>query len=137
MFLSDFLRQQVASVSGASVAIITEHQRFFDLGLDSLMSVELKNRLDKAFGASLSLTLAFDYPSVAKLTDYLLTDVLSLQSQTQVATPLNQATDANEPIAVIGMAVRLPGGANDLEGYWHLLQFGQDAIVPVPPSRCG
>jgi len=135
MFLSDFLRQQVASVLGASVAIITEHQRFFDLGLDSLMSVELKNRLDKAFGASLSLTLAFDYPSVAKLTDYLLTDVLSLQSQTQVATPLNQATDANEPIAVIGMAVRLPGGANDLEGYWHLLQFGQDAIVPVPPSR--
>ncbi len=134
-YLIDFLRQQVASVLGASVAIITEHQRFFDLGLDSLMSVELKNRLDKAFSASLSLTLAFDYPSVAKLTDYLLTDVLSLQPQDQTTALVNPDINANEPIAVIGMAVRLPGGANDLEGYWQLLQSGKDAVVPVPASR--
>jgi acyl transferase domain-containing protein len=41
----------------------------------------------------------------------------------------------NEPIAVIGMACRLPGGANDPEAYWRLLVDGVDAIGEVPPDR--
>lgn len=40
-----------------------------------------------------------------------------------------------EPIAVIGMACRFPGGANDPETYWRLIENGQDLVSPVPPER--
>ncbi|WP_338059106.1 beta-ketoacyl synthase N-terminal-like domain-containing protein [Streptomyces olivoreticuli] len=41
---------------------------------------------------------------------------------------------AQEPVAVIGMAVTLPG-ADDLDRYWHNLRTGVDAISEVPPGR--
>ena len=40
-----------------------------------------------------------------------------------------------EPIAVIGMGCRFPGGANSPEAFWQLLQDGVDAVTEVPPSR--
>jgi len=40
-----------------------------------------------------------------------------------------------EPIAIVGMACRFPGGANDPSTYWNLLHDGIDAITPVPPDR--
>ncbi|WP_293120114.1 type I polyketide synthase, partial [Moorena sp. SIO4G3] len=40
-----------------------------------------------------------------------------------------------EPIAIVGMACRFPGGANDPSTYWNLLHDGIDAIRPVPPER--
>ena len=40
-----------------------------------------------------------------------------------------------EPIAIIGIGCRFPGGANDLESFWRLLRRGGDAIVEVPPDR--
>ena len=42
---------------------------------------------------------------------------------------------AHEPIAVIGMGMRLPGGANDPESFWRLLYDGVDAITEVPAER--
>jgi len=41
----------------------------------------------------------------------------------------------SEPIAIVGMACRFPGGANSLEEYWALLREGRDAIAEVPPDR--
>lgn len=42
-----------------------------------------------------------------------------------------------EPIAIVGMACRFPGGANSPEEYWDLLKAGRDAITEVPPGRFG
>jgi acyl transferase domain-containing protein/pimeloyl-ACP methyl ester carboxylesterase/acyl carrier protein len=42
---------------------------------------------------------------------------------------------AADPIAIIGMSCRFPGGANNLEEYWRLLENGTDAVGPVPKSR--
>src|SRR4051812_32696047 len=42
---------------------------------------------------------------------------------------------SREPIAIIGMGCRFPGGANDPESFWQLLRNGVDAIREVPPER--
>jgi malonyl CoA-acyl carrier protein transacylase len=41
----------------------------------------------------------------------------------------------NEPIAIVGMACRFPGGANDPEAFWRLLRDGVDAMEEVPVER--
>src|SRR3974390_36855 len=41
----------------------------------------------------------------------------------------------SEPIAIVGMACRFPGGANSPQEYWDLLKAGRDAIAEVPPGR--
>jgi acyl transferase domain-containing protein/acyl carrier protein len=41
----------------------------------------------------------------------------------------------SEPIAIVGMACRFPGGANSPQEYWELLKAGRDAIAEVPPGR--
>jgi len=51
----------------------------FDLGMDSLMSVELKSRLEASLGRPLPSTLTFNYPNVGALADYLAKEALSLQ----------------------------------------------------------
>ncbi|HEY7509713.1 MAG TPA: polyketide synthase, partial [Vicinamibacteria bacterium] len=43
----------------------------------------------------------------------------------------------HEPIAIVGMACRFPGGADDPESYWRLLRDGVDAITEVPADRWG
>lgn len=53
-------------------------QGFFDMGMDSLMSIELKNRLETSLGNSLPSTLTFEYPTIDSLAQYLLNKVISL-----------------------------------------------------------
>jgi acyl transferase domain-containing protein/acyl carrier protein len=58
--------------------------------------------------------------------------LLAMELQTKLEAAERQK---NEPIAVIGMACRFPGGANSPEAFWELLQNGVDAITEIPPSR--
>lgn len=68
----DYVRSQVAKILGLnSTHSVDVHQGFTDLGIDSLTSVELRNQLQSSLGCTLASTLVFDYPTVAKLTDYL------------------------------------------------------------------
>jgi myxalamid-type polyketide synthase MxaB len=69
--LRDEIRSQIASVLGlASFEDIELRARLFDLGLDSLMAVELKTRLERALGCVMRPTLVFDYPTVEALAGY-------------------------------------------------------------------
>ena len=63
------------------VADIREDAGFFDLGMDSLMAVELRRRVEHAVGKELPATLAMDYPRLVDVADYLLGDVLGLNAQ--------------------------------------------------------
>ena len=76
------VRTQIAKVLGlTSAEQVAPRQKLFDLGLDSLMAVELRNRLAKSVGQSLRSTLLFDYPKVEALVDYLAEEVLELTTQ--------------------------------------------------------
>lgn len=69
--LTQELQQQVAQVLGLRGSSLPEtDQGFFDMGMDSLMSVELKHRLEKLFNVSLPSTLAFEYPTIEDVVTY-------------------------------------------------------------------
>jgi acyl carrier protein len=80
--LTDYLRGQIARVLGMDQAAqIEPRQRLFDLGLDSLMAVELKNRLEQSLGQEIPTTLLFDYPTLESLVNYLLQEALVFPSE--------------------------------------------------------
>ena len=110
---------------------------FFDLGMDSLMSVELRNRLNRALSGlcTLSNTAVFDYPNVNALASHLreeLSSALGTRSPETVDEPVTARPRVTEsaigdPIAIIGMACRFPGSP-DLASFWDLLESGEVAV---------
>lgn len=136
--LSDYLRGAVAEVTRVDPAEIREDAGFFDLGMDSLMAVELRQRIEQGVGREIPATLAMDYPRLSDVVEYLLGDVLELseqasaKSRTQLASVPSTATD--EPIAIVAVSCRFPG-APDPEAFWEVLSGGVDAIREVPEDR--
>ncbi len=87
--LTAHVREQVIKVLGLEGAPAPELQQgLTDLGMDSLMAVELSNRLRASLGKTLPSTLAFEYPTIAALTKFLATEVLALEAA-QPAEPAN------------------------------------------------
>jgi 3-oxoacyl-(acyl-carrier-protein) synthase len=109
---------------------------FFELGMDSLMSVEFRNRLQVAAGTAhvFAVTLIFDRPNIGALVDYLDRDAVGTKTRAVEVLPKDRPS-AEEPIAVIGMACRFPNGASSPEAFWQRLRDGFDAIEEVPASR--
>ncbi|MBF2050487.1 MAG: SDR family NAD(P)-dependent oxidoreductase [Elainella sp. C42_A2020_010] len=86
--LQAYLGRQVAQVLGFQETEINPQKGFFDLGMDSLTSVELKNRLQTALNCTLPATVAFDYPTIEALTDYLIASLnLQLNNKKNEPTP--------------------------------------------------
>ncbi|MBI2701341.1 MAG: SDR family NAD(P)-dependent oxidoreductase [Mycobacterium sp.] len=135
----DYLRDVVAEVTRVDAAEIRDEAGFFDLGMDSLMAVELRRRVEHGVGKALPATLAMDYPRLVDVADYLLTDVLQLSAPATAKTArpapaAATATPVDEPIAIVAVACRFPGAA-DPEAYWDLLANGVDAIREIPDDR--
>ena len=105
-------RAEVATVLGhASPDAIDTQRAFKELGFDSLAAVELRNRLNAATGLRLPATLIFDYPTPAAVAGYLLGEVSGAQVDAlQRPRPRRWALD--EPIAIVGMSCRYPGGVS-------------------------
>ena len=95
---SPVVQHVVAAVFGDEATLPDPHVPFFDAGMDSLMAVELRRRLERALGLSLPATVSFDYPTVARMTDYLL-GALGLEP----APPADAAPAhaADEPFAMV------------------------------------
>ncbi len=133
--LTDYLRDVVAEVTRVDAAEIREDAGFFDLGMDSLMAVELRRRLEQGVGREIPVTLVMDHPSLSGAVDYLLGDVLELSEQIPAPQlPSVVRTRTDEPIAIVAVSCRFPG-APDPEAFWELLSGGVDAIREVPEDR--
>ncbi|MET9500089.1 type I polyketide synthase, partial [Streptomyces sp. NPDC006552] len=134
--LLDLVRTQAAVVLGHSGA---EHIRpqtaFNEAGFDSLTSVELRNRLREATGLKLPPTLVFDYPTPLVLARYLREEFGETAADGPEAVPAATAADAGEPIAIVGMSCRLPGGVTSPDELWKLVVDGVDAISDFPEDR--
>src|SRR5581483_3698113 len=128
-----WLISKLAELLFVEPGTIDIYEPFANYGLVSADAVGLSGELGEWLGQELSPTIAFDYPCIAVLADYLvkgknMTTALPGKEAEQVHT---QA----EPIAIIGMACRFPGGANTPERFWELLKDGFDAISEVPAGR--
>ena len=135
--LTDYLRDAVAEVTRVDAAEIREDAGFFDLGMDSLMAVELRRRIEQGVGKEIPVTLVMDHPRLSDAADYLLGEVLGLSEQSDKSGPALASavtTRTDEPIAIVAVSCRFPG-APDPEAFWEVLSGGVDAIREVPEDR--
>jgi acyl carrier protein len=92
------ISRELAAVLGFDATVdIAPRERYFDLGMDSLMAVELKNRLQQAFGVPLPATLAFEYPTVETLAAL----IDETFSQQEGSPPIAAASSAASPRATL------------------------------------
>ncbi len=98
---------------------VQPERAFRALGFDSLMAVDLRNRLTTATGLRLPTTTVFDYPNPAALAAHLLEELVGDVASAAVTAASAPASD--EPIAIVAMSCRFPGGAHSPEDLWRLV----------------
>ncbi len=130
----EVVRSAVAAVLGYDSQQSFETGRAFkELGFDSLTAVELRNRLNASTGLRLPSTLVFDYPTPEAAAAFLRSQVEGVARGARPAVP--RPTRLDEPIAIVGMSCRYPGGVCSPEGLWELVVAGGDAIGGFPVDR--
>ncbi|MEC3976981.1 type I polyketide synthase, partial [Amycolatopsis sp. H20-H5] len=135
--VAELVHTHVAAVLGySSSTAIDDRQPFTALGFDSLTAVELRNRLVAVTGLRLPATLVFDYPSPAALIEFVRGEIGG-----EAAAPARPAISAtaggtgDDPIAIVGMACRFPGGVSSPDELWDVVAEGRDVIGAFPTGR--
>ncbi|WP_409180799.1 SDR family NAD(P)-dependent oxidoreductase [Amycolatopsis sp. VS8301801F10] len=133
--LLGLVRTHVAATLGhATGEAVDPGRAFTDLGFTSLTAVQLRNRLSTATGLRLPATLVFDYPNPTALA-VRLAEQLGGVSAGPAAPAGAGGTAGHEPIAIVGMSCRFPGGVDSPEEFWRLLDGGEDVISAFPSDR--
>ncbi|MFJ7773487.1 SDR family NAD(P)-dependent oxidoreductase [Streptomyces sp. NPDC097107] len=141
--LLDLVRNHAAWVLGhASANPIDPDRAFLELGYDSLTALELRNRLKIVSGVPLPTTVVFDYPSARALADRLLEELLDDREDAgtpgtaaSVTVPGRASTATDEPIAIVGIGCRYPGGVTGPDDLWQMVAEGIDGITEFPADR--
>ncbi|OCB32223.1 polyketide synthase [Mycobacterium malmoense] len=132
--LLDLVRSHIATVLGNTTPeAIDPDKAFQDLGFDSLTAVEMRNRLKTATGLALSPTLIFDYPTPNGLAGYIRGELAGVPQEVAPA-PVTRAV-GDDPIVIVGMSCRYPGGVNSPDDLWQMLVERRDVLSEFPSDR--
>lgn len=96
--LLEFVRPEAAEVLGLGSAWPEADQGFFEMGMDSLLALEFRTRLEAGLGCALPATLVFDHPTIQALVEYLLKQIAGETSES-VAPPKTGGSVAMESLA--------------------------------------
>ncbi len=147
--LIHWINNTVADLMGTIAArAIDPEQSLFACGLDSIGGTTLVNRIDSHWGIRLAAHSLFDNASPRALARLLLqernrqgvTDTVdeTKREPQSVAVPASRLHEP-EPVAIIGMAFRLPGAAGGEialdDSFWQLLASADSAVRPMPTER--
>ncbi|WP_190187969.1 type I polyketide synthase, partial [Streptomyces cirratus] len=138
--LVELVRTEAAAVlRHPGTDAIRPDRAFKDAGFDSLTALELRNRLARATGLNLPATVVFDRPNPSVLAAHLLGTLLGADA---VAAPVTAPAavapahaDEDDPVVIVGMACRFPGGADSPEALWDLVMDERDVIGAAPADR--
>ncbi|WP_277425806.1 beta-ketoacyl synthase N-terminal-like domain-containing protein, partial [Streptomyces sp. ADI91-18] len=139
--LLELVTAHVAAVLGEGAPDAIDQSRAFkDIGFTSMTAMELRNRLKEATGLTLPASLVFDHPHPRALADHLREELLGEDDAERTDSEPNTPSGPppagqDEPIAIIGMACRLPGDVGTPDELWELLETGRDAITDLPVNR--
>ncbi|MER7275012.1 SDR family NAD(P)-dependent oxidoreductase, partial [Dactylosporangium sp. NPDC000244] len=132
--LVELVRTQAAAVLGHDgVDGIAAGRAFKELGFDSLTAIELRDAIARHTGLRLPSSLVFDYPNPQALADHLARELTGAPAD-EIA-PLATGTAGDDPIVIVGMSCRLPGGVRSPDELWQLLVDGRDGITGFPDDR--
>nr|WP_109006311.1 type I polyketide synthase [Streptomyces rishiriensis] len=134
--LVSLVRTEAGAVLGHTDAEgVQEDRAFKEIGFDSVTAVELRNRLNAATQLRLPATLVFDYPNPRALADHLRAELVGDAAAALPAAAPSPSPTTDDPIAIVSMGCRLPGGVTSPEDLWTLLAEGRDALVGFPADR--
>lgn len=130
------LRVELGQILGMPTDAIDLARTFRDLGLTSLAGTEFRSAIGRLLGRVYPSSLLFNYPDLDTLATHLTEEFApSFDGRGNVTQPTSAREEAVEPLAIVGMALRFPGGIDSKEQLWQLLRDGRDTITEVPSDR--
>ncbi|MFE2158444.1 type I polyketide synthase [Streptomyces lydicus] len=133
--------EQTAEILGyAGPDEVPAERAFNELGFDSLTALELRNRLTASTGLQLPATLVFDHPTPEALARHLTGEVTGAGGTASAPVPTPTVPPAaspseDDPVVIVSMACRYPGGVRTPEQLWQLVASGSDVISDFPADR--
>ncbi|MGW3075642.1 acyltransferase domain-containing protein [Kitasatospora sp. NPDC001132] len=128
--VTDFLLSRFAELLDVSANSVDRWAPMHRYGLDSLKSVNLAAALSEFLGWQVPATWMWQYPTV----DGLARALVDGPRAAEPARSTERRSPTHEPVAVVGIGCRFPGGP-DPSSFWRLLTEGGDAVGPVPAAR--
>uniref|UniRef100_UPI0013C50D28 type I polyketide synthase n=1 Tax=Streptomyces europaeiscabiei TaxID=146819 RepID=UPI0013C50D28 len=125
-------RRAAAALGHTDPAAVAVGRAFREMGFDSLTAVELRNALTAETGITLPSTLVFDHPTPLAVAARLRDELYGAERERQEAPVRSTDTD---PVVIVGMGCRLPGGIDGPDQLWDLLAAGGDAVGAFPEDR--
>ncbi len=123
-------------------AHFSSDRALMDMGMDSLNLLELRAILARDTGLDIEPMFFFSHGTPDAVTAALVErrqgttpPASRSRARNHAETTVGTAEDAEDAVAIIGMACRFPGGAVTPEAFWRLLDSGSDAIGPLPVDR--
>src|SRR5262249_12041924 len=127
------VRATAATVLGhAHPTAVATNRPFTELGFDSLTALEFRGALAAATGLDLPATLVFDHPTPSAVADHL---AALLAGAGPVGHAPVVAAAPGEPIAIVAMSCRFPGGVCSPDDLWRIVMSGTDTITALPTDR--